>query len=81
MRTAIIGIGRMGRRHIQVVRDLGLDLVGVCDQNPESLALTAQQYGVRAGCQFTDASVLLASTRPECVIVSTTAPTHSSWLP
>lgn len=33
MKAVIIGTGRMGSRHIQVVRDLGLNLVGICREN------------------------------------------------
>ena len=76
MKTAVIGVGRMGRRHVQVIRDLGPRLVGVCDQSPEALALTDEEYGVPVEQQFTDASTLLEQTTPECVIVATTAPTH-----
>ena len=35
MKTAILGVGRMGRRHIKVVSQLGWDLVGVFDINQE----------------------------------------------
>ena len=76
MKTAVIGVGRMGRRHVQVIRDLGLELVGVCDQSTEALALTGEEHGVPVEQQFTDASALLEHTNPECVIVATTAPSH-----
>ena len=39
MKAAVIGAGRMGRRHVQVVQELGLDLVGVADANPEALLM------------------------------------------
>ena len=32
MRTVVIGAGRMGRRHIQVVKELGFDLAGFAIQ-------------------------------------------------
>lgn len=79
MKTAVIGVGRMGRRHIQVVRDLELDLVGVCDQNSEPLALAVREHGVPLEREFTDASALLGQTHPECVIIATTAPTHCAY--
>lgn len=79
MKTVVLGAGRMGRRHIQVVREMGLELVGICDPSPEAMALAEQEQGVRQELHFTDASSLLKEKRPECVIVSTTAPTHGEF--
>jgi predicted dehydrogenase len=79
LRTAIIGVGSMGRRHVQVVRDLGLDLVAVCDQRPESLSLAAAEHNISAEKQFTDVNEMFIQARPECVIVSTTAPSHCEY--
>jgi len=79
MKTAVLGAGRMGRRHIQVVRDLGLELVGVCDANPDALALAAKEQDVPPALHFTDASRLLKQTQPDCVIVATTAPSHCEY--
>jgi predicted dehydrogenase len=79
LRTAIIGVGSMGRRHLQVVRDLGLDLGGICDQRPESLALAAAEHDISAEKQFTNATEMFRQARPECVVVSTTAPSHCEY--
>lgn len=79
MKTAILGVGRMGQRHIQVARDLELELVGICDQNPETLFAVGNEYGLAPERQFTDVAALLQQTQPECVIIATTAPTHSSY--
>ncbi len=76
MKAAIIGVGRMGRRHIQVVRELGLELAGVCDQSSESLETAGQEHAIPPELLFRDSSDLLKQTRPECVIVATTAPMH-----
>jgi len=76
MKVAVIGVGRMGQRHVQVIRDLGLQLVGVCDVNPESLALAGKEYGIPSEQRFHNAGVLLEQTTPECVIIATTALTH-----
>lgn len=79
MKTVVLGTGRMGRRHIQVVRELGLNLVGIYDQSPDSLALTEKEQGVPSSIHFTSLEKLLGETRPECVIVSTTAPSHCEF--
>jgi len=75
-KVAIIGTGRMGRRHISVVRELGLDLVGVVDQSSEAVALAARECGVPPDRQFSDTRVLFENTRPDLVVIATTAPSH-----
>jgi predicted dehydrogenase len=79
MRTAILGAGRMGRRHVQVVRELGLELVGICDTSPEALALAVTEQGASQDCLFSNAAELLDKTSPECVIIATTAPSHCEY--
>lgn len=77
VKTAVIGVGRMGRRHVQVVQELGLDLVGIADPFPDSLQAAGQERGVPAERRFADAEAMLRTLRPECVVVSTTAPSHA----
>jgi predicted dehydrogenase len=79
MKTVVIGSGRMGRRHIQVVKDMGLELVGICDINPEALALAEKEQGVPSRLHHTNAFSLLEEKRPECVIIATTAPKHCEY--
>jgi len=76
MRTAVIGAGRMGMRHVEVVKSLGLPLVGLCDAKPEALA-AAGKSGVPAEALFASFDDLLSRGRPECVVISTTAPSHA----
>lgn len=77
MKVAVIGAGRMGLRHVQVVRSLGLDLVGLCDARPEALQ-QALQGGVEAALHFSDARAMLEARKPDCVVVSTTCPSHAA---
>ena len=76
MKAAIIGAGRMGLRHVQVVQSLGLELVGLCDRRPDALR-QAQEIGVQPSLHFHDPGVMLRAARPECVIVATTCPSHA----
>ena len=76
MKVAIFGVGRMGRRHIEVVRKLRLELVGVFDQSEESLRLASEEQRVPQELLFTDEHALFERARPECVIVATTADSH-----
>jgi len=79
MKAAVIGAGRMGRRHLKVVRDLGLEVVGLADASEEALGAAAREDAVPAGALFTDATRMLEEQRPECVVVATTAPSHAQY--
>lgn len=79
MKTVVIGTGRMGRRHIQVVKEMGLELVGICDPMPEALVLAEKEQGISKEIQFTDAAAMIKKLRPECVVIATTAPTHCEF--
>lgn len=76
-RTAIVGLGRMGVRHATVARQVGLDLVGFSDVIDGTLQAAGDQFDVPAEARFSDPAVMLAATRPEVLIISTTAPSHS----
>lgn len=66
----------MGRRHVQVVRNAGLRLVGIADRSREALIQAQTEAQVPEQALHQDAAQLLAELRPECVIVATTAPSH-----
>lgn len=76
MRAALIGLGRMGRRHLQVMKDLGLEIAGIADLHAESLAAAGDESGVPAAARFTDPLKMLADVKAECVVIATTAPAH-----
>ncbi len=79
MKTAVIGAGRMGRRHIQVIHDTGSTLAGICDVSQDSLLQAKEEYGIAQDLLFRDARSMLERSAPECVIVATTAPTHCEY--
>lgn len=76
MKTVILGVGRMGRRHIQVVRQLNLELVGVFDTSQDSLKLAQEEYALPNHQLFSDLDKLYTDTKPECLIIATTADSH-----
>lgn len=76
MKTAIIGLGRMGRRHLDNVLSLGLQLCGVCDPRKEALEAVVKEKGLDSKRCYQDARFLLKEARPECVIVASTSPAH-----
>src|SRR5262249_33745060 len=77
MKTAILGIGRMGRRHIHVVGQLGWELVGVFDISEDALDQARAELSLSGDLTFNDLETLYSRTNPECVIVATTADSHS----
>ena len=79
MKVVIIGVGRMGRRHVKVVQDLGLSLVGICDQNPDALRICGQENNVRSEMHYLNVEKMLKKTQPDCVIIATTSPTHCEY--
>lgn len=79
MKTVVIGTGRMGRRHIQVVKEMGLELVGICDPMPEALALAEKEQSVPRELQYSDAAAMIKELCPERVVIATTAPTHCEY--
>ncbi len=76
MKTAILGVGRMGRRHIQVVHQLGWDLGGVFDINQDSLKLAQDEHALTCHLLFNDLDKLYSEVNPECLIIATTADSH-----
>ena len=76
MKTAIVGIGRMGRRHIQVVNQLGFNLVGVFDVSPASLKMAQDEYALSDQILFNDLDKLYFEAKPEMLIIATTADFH-----
>lgn len=76
MKAAVIGLGRMGLRHVQVMKDLALDIVGVADAQPAAREAAHTQFNLAAETLFADAKELFAKAKPELVVIATTAPSH-----
>jgi len=75
-RTAVLGAGAMGRRHLEAVARAGAPLVGVADPSEDARARALSEARLAPDAAFADARELLAKLRPECVIVATTADLH-----
>ncbi len=62
-----------------MIQSIGLELSGICDSSADVLASTAAEFNIKHGCLFTDAASLLEKTRPDCVVVASTAPSHCEY--
>ncbi len=73
----LIGAGRMGLAHLRAARNLGLELVGLCDLRQDNLSRAAQEVGAGADLCFTNpAEMLEALPGVELVLVATTSDSH-----
>jgi predicted dehydrogenase len=70
----------MGRRHLQVVEQLRLEVVGVADAFERALVTAGEEHGLPESARFTEVDRLLAETRPEVVVVATHAPSHCEYV-
>jgi predicted dehydrogenase len=77
MKAAVVGLGRMGRRHVLALRALGMDLVGGADPFADSIEATVKELAVPRDRLFRDAKELLAATKPDVLVIATTAPAHA----
>lgn len=80
LRVAVIGLGRMGLRHVEAARRLGMDVCGTADVSQAALQCAQDQYGVAAATCFMDAYGMLAKVKPEALVIATTAPTHAPFV-
>jgi len=77
LRVAVIGTGRMGMRHLRVVRQLGWEIAGILDRNQGAMVQAGNRFGIPNARQYGDARRLFEDGKPDCVIVATTAPGHA----
>jgi predicted dehydrogenase len=79
MKVAIIGAGRMGSRFVQVVKEMGLELVALADLSSTNLQKAAQDHSLPSNRLFTQVETAFQETKPECVVIATTAPVHAEY--
>lgn len=75
MRVGIVGLGRMGVRHLLACRRLGLDVVGAFDVRPE-VAREVKDGLPDSPPRLTGSVHELLALDLDCLIIATTAPAH-----
>lgn len=80
MKFCAIGLGRMGRRHLQVAKNLGFEIAGVFDPLPDSVKLAKEEHGIADGLVFDSVQAMLNTVKPEALVVSSTAPSHCEYV-
>lgn len=76
----IIGLGRMGRRHIQAAKNLGFTIAGVYDPMPESVSLALKEHDLPPSIVFDSAQRMLETVQPDALVVASTAPSHCEYV-
>lgn len=77
MKAALIGLGRMGLRHLDNLLALKLDVVGVCDPFEQSRVAAKEKASLPDDRLFAEAAEMIAKSKPELLIIATTAPVHA----
>ncbi|MBM9548581.1 Gfo/Idh/MocA family oxidoreductase [Leptospira sp. 201903074] len=80
MRVAVIGLGRMGVRHLQAVTNLEMEVCGIADVSEEVIASVSKEYKLADSIGFTDANVMLKNVKPTALVIATTAPFHCDYV-
>ena len=75
--VGLVGLGRMGLRHLQVLAELGMNVVGLADRRDEAVAQAKAEVGAGSAQGHADGVAMLTATRPEAVVIATTAPSHA----
>ena len=72
VRTAVIGVGAMGRNHARVYSEMpGVELVGVADADARAAQTAAGRFGGKA---YSDYGQMLDETKPEAVTLAVPPP-------
>ena len=76
----VIGVGRMGMKHILAAKQLGMIPVGIADVSPVALDSACSTHELRRELGFTDAIEMIRQTKPQALVIATTATTHSEYV-
>jgi predicted dehydrogenase len=79
-KLAVIGAGRMGVRHMQAARSLGLEVSGIYDVNQQSALQAATSIGLSASVVFRSAEDLFKQSGARALAVATTADSHRDYV-
>lgn len=76
----IVGLGRMGRRHLQVAKNIGFEIVGIYDPLPEAVDRAIKEHELVHELVFDSALQMLQTTKPDVLVVASTAPSHCEYV-
>lgn len=74
MKTAIVGLGMIGKVHIQTLRDMSAEIVAVCDVDTEKL------FAYSEICGYTNYFKMLEDVKPDVVHICTPHYLHAEMI-
>lgn len=77
LRYAIVGLGAMGLRHIEAAQSIGMSFVAGVDTRAVACAAAVDRFDLPPESCTGDFDAMLDSTRPEALVIATTAPSHA----
>jgi predicted dehydrogenase len=80
MRFCAIGLGRMGRRHLQIVNNLGYTIAGVYDPLSSSVEQAIKEFNLPQEVIFDSAETMLKTVKPDALVIASTAPSHCDYV-
>ena len=80
MRFCAVGLGRMGRRHLQVAKNLGYEIAGVYDPLPSSVEQAVKEFNLPQEVVFDSAETMLKTVKPDALVIASTAPSHCDYV-
>jgi len=76
----VIGVGRMGCKHIHAAQMLGFNLVGIFDPQAASLKKASDEFGLDESLCFSSAEKMLKNVKPDGIVIASTAPSHCMYV-
>ena len=81
MKACLIGLGRMGIRHLEALKNLGIEISGLADLRAELFDNAKNILESPDSIEFsTDPNALIKKLRPEVVVIATTATSHYQYV-
>lgn len=80
LRLGIVGLGKMGVRHLEAARAVGMEVCGAADVDISTLKSVNRDYGLEEAELFVDASEMIKKIKLDCIVIATTAPTHEEFV-
>ena len=80
VKSIVIGSGRMGRRHISAISNLGYEITGVIDPFQTSLDLAVAENGISREITYKTLEELSVNDVPTLAVVATTADSHHDYV-
>lgn len=80
MKFCIIGVGRMGLRHVAVARSLGFEIAGIYDLSDEMAEKARAEFDLPSSAVFRSVDAMLRDLKPETLTIASTAPSHCDFV-